>query len=162
MSQRAVIVVGFSELSWLDFQSAMNWLDHYLAPIPSVSAVFNFDYVNEVIHPVLSASRTDRFSVVGFIQMTKSAFCSDPRDRVYGILNMHAINLGISPDYSKTKEEVYEDLTRAYLRKFWGLEILTQCELGHSAAALPSWVLNYRSPNKPRKSLTSTVLVSVG
>jgi hypothetical protein len=151
LSQRAVVVVGFSELSWIDFRSAVRWIGSFVRPITSLSMVLNFDYWKTVIFSVLQASDHDDLSIVAAIRITKFAFCLDPRDRVYGVLSMNEFDLGISPDYSKTKEEVYEEFTRAYLAKFSLLNVLELCELGYLSAKLPSWVPDLSTPNPIQK-----------
>jgi len=68
--------------------------------------------------------------------------CSDPRDWVYGILNLPSRGgrlLGIMPDYKKTVDEVYEDSMRRHLFEADELNILQNCH-GQTSFNLPSWI----------------------
>jgi hypothetical protein len=56
------------------------------------------------------------------------------------------INLRIIPDYSKTKEEVYEDFVRRHIESSQRLDILALCELQNSSSDLPTWVPDLSVP----------------
>ncbi|KAH8811282.1 hypothetical protein F5884DRAFT_269737 [Xylogone sp. PMI_703] len=76
--------------------------------------------------------------------------CSDPRDKVYAILNLLAPEdrkLGIVPDYSLTTSQVYQDVVKRYIRTHGSLRILGTCEMCDSQSELPTWVPNWLVPN---------------
>lgn len=90
------------------------------------------------------------------------AKCTDPRDYIYGTLGLLSENrnLGITPDYSKSLAEVYQDITLRHIGVYESLELLDAC--GNDPAhyeclsspentKLPSWVPKWTSAS-PRRS----------
>jgi hypothetical protein len=68
--------------------------------------------------------------------------CSDPRDRVYGVLSLQEreSDMGIIPDYSKMTIEVFKDAVRKFMGVYKRcLNILQECEMTENRAG-PSWV----------------------
>ncbi|RYP44441.1 hypothetical protein DL768_009088 [Monosporascus sp. mg162] len=68
--------------------------------------------------------------------------CGDSRDKVYGLLGMAAdiAELGIAPDYSKTPEEVFEQVARSFI-KTGHLDILKLCR--SRRVQPPTWVPDF-------------------
>jgi predicted metallopeptidase len=66
--------------------------------------------------------------------------------RVYGISGMLAGDLNLSPDYSKSAEDIYEEFARASISDRITVDktlyILQLCEMQNSSSSLPSWVPN--------------------
>ncbi|KAI0866601.1 heterokaryon incompatibility protein-domain-containing protein [Xylaria cubensis] len=80
---------------------------------------------------------------------TRNAKCTDPRDRVYGLLSVvhksYAIDL--RPDYRKSVSEVYQDVVLHILERSKSLRLLTRCELDEfSNNGIPSWAPNLAIP----------------
>ncbi|KAK8147895.1 hypothetical protein G3M48_000773 [Beauveria asiatica] len=91
------------------------------------------------------------FGFTNLRQQIGNSKCSDPRDRIYGILSqLDTDHISIIPDYTKSVAEVYTDVTQKHIHHFGKLDILTQCELSEKASAhsLPSWVPDWSSPRK--------------
>jgi hypothetical protein len=109
------VIVGFSQISWPVFRAALWWAVINLIGVPSLSTVFDEKYFDTHIRGVLEVSNAGSLSTLDSIEFTKSAACFDPKDRVNGILNMCTLHLKVIPDYSKTKEKVYEQFTRAQI-----------------------------------------------
>ncbi|KAJ5798420.1 heterokaryon incompatibility protein-domain-containing protein [Penicillium pulvis] len=91
------------------------------------------------------------FSFLNLRRQIRSSKCSDPRDRLYGVLNhlRDSGDLGIIPDYNKTASDIYTDATQRHIRHTGRLAILCQCELDdHSVRSepLPSWVPDLAAP----------------
>ncbi|PKS11373.1 hypothetical protein jhhlp_003135 [Lomentospora prolificans] len=81
-------------------------------------------------------------------QMSQSK-CGDPRDRVYGVLNLltgEDQKLGIYPDYSKTVTEVYQNTTLKWIKRYGSLNLLVSCQMTTPPANLPSWVPDWSQP----------------
>ncbi|KAL1871132.1 hypothetical protein Daus18300_004877 [Diaporthe australafricana] len=78
------------------------------------------------------------------------AKCSDPRDRLYGLLSQlpERDRVGIVPDYTKSVSDVYTETTRDQIRRHNRLDIITNCELDERAPAFatPSWVPDFSTP----------------
>jgi hypothetical protein len=75
------------------------------------------------------------------IRMTKYCKCSDPRDRVYGLLSMlqkTEREIGIKPDYSLTTGQVYQDMVLRFIHHFNTLKILASCEMQEKPLDMPT------------------------
>ena len=68
-------------------------------------------------------------SMVNMLQKTKNCQYSDPRDRIFAILNLiHRYDLnGLEADYSKSTEDVFQSVILNYLSTKGTLDILSQC-----------------------------------
>ncbi|KAI1455898.1 heterokaryon incompatibility protein-domain-containing protein [Annulohypoxylon moriforme] len=90
-----------------------------------------------------------RFRFSNLRRQIRTSKCSDPRDRIYGVMGQlrDTDQIVFMPDYSKSVTEVYTDVTRKYIEHFNKLEILNQCELRPSSSylELPSWVPDWSS-----------------
>ena len=71
---------------------------------------------------------------------------SDPRDKVYGILGLLPTALEITPDYTKSLQQVYTELTQEIIRATQSFAILVDACSGVSD--LQSWVPDLRTPCK--------------
>jgi hypothetical protein len=79
--------------------------------------------------------------------------CSDSRDRVFSLLGLvkDATDFSMFPDYSKTGEEIYEELTRQFLRQ-GRFDILSYCQFPRiprnreMATWAPDWHMPTRRP----------------
>jgi hypothetical protein len=146
LSKMAVVVVGFSEVSWNTFLSVLYWTFRQPARIPSLSSIFDSDYNDSYVKPILRSTAVE-IDIIDFVQFSRYASCSDPKDRIYSMLNLisldiHRRNLGIIPDYSKTKEQVYYDFVQRYIMTLKNLRVLNLCDLRKSSPNLPSWIPN--------------------
>ena len=81
---------------------------------------------------------------------SRSASCSDPRDKIFAVLSLVRENetRGIDVDYSKPAEAVFQDLVLHSTSKLQALDILTHCELRDDTGGmkLPTWVPNWTVP----------------
>lgn len=90
-------------------------------------------------------------SLANILQKTKDCQYSDPRDRVFAILNLtHRYDVtGLEADYSKSTEEVFQSVILNYLSTRGTLDILSHCELKEpKAIKVPSWVPDWTVPNE--------------
>ncbi|EEU33466.1 uncharacterized protein NECHADRAFT_98482 [Fusarium vanettenii 77-13-4] len=85
-------------------------------------------------------------SVDRLLQMSSFRACSDPRDKIYGMLSVMPPNFTarIRADYSLSVEAVYSDVFLSYTRHFKRLTLLQQCS--RIDAAWPSWVPFWKEP----------------
>lgn len=86
--------------------------------------------------------------ILAQLSLTRTAQSTDPRDKVFGLLGMTGNS--IVPDYTKPVEEVYLDVARDILRSI-GLKAIIQCAgiVSRSHLKLPSWVLDWSTPEHP-------------
>lgn len=91
-------------------------------------------------------------SLARVLYITKSAFTSKrPEDKIFGVLGIStASELPFIPDYSKTAEEIFEEITRILLREQdWHLTLSSAGRgypSGKLAPSLPSWVPDFHGP----------------
>ncbi|KAH6657502.1 hypothetical protein BKA67DRAFT_532709 [Truncatella angustata] len=71
----------------------------------------------------------------------------DPRDRIYGILNILDDRLALRtvPDYTQTPTQVFEDVATRFIQSFKNLDILVACEFALNHAG-PSWMPDWSKP----------------
>jgi hypothetical protein len=77
--------------------------------------------------------------------------CQNPRDKVYGLLaligNISDLDFWLTPDYSKSENEVFYDTTIAMLyRERKSLKCLTGAQYGAGKNKWASWVRNFGTP----------------
>ncbi|KAI1209669.1 heterokaryon incompatibility protein-domain-containing protein [Annulohypoxylon truncatum] len=104
-------------------------------------------YLGQADTVALYSKRRFRFS--NLRRQIRTSKCSDPRDRIYGIMGQlrETDQIVFMPDYSKSVAEVYTEVTRKYIEHFNKLEVLNQCELRTPSPfpGLPSWVPDWSS-----------------
>ncbi|KAK7981425.1 hypothetical protein PG988_003663 [Apiospora saccharicola] len=76
------------------------------------------------------------------LQMLNWKGCSNPRDKIYGVLGAapRLIRDHLRPDYSLSVEEVYRIFCDTYLKNIHRLDFLDRCNLDARQIAGPSWV----------------------
>jgi hypothetical protein len=84
------------------------------------------------------------FSLYQLLSYTSEFRATDPRDRIYGKLGLHAFSrsgMRIEPDYDKTVKEVYRDFAVLGMNHYANLEILSFAGLkDRMRHDVPSWV----------------------
>lgn len=97
------------------------------------------------------------FIIQGLIVCLRGTKCTDPRDRVYGLLGIlddgHYLDV-IRPDYSKSVSEVYCSVILEHITRHGSMEFLLSCHKdsreNHSIAAadaIPTWVPDWDHPD---------------
>lgn len=84
--------------------------------------------------------------VLARFRHTKS---TDPRDKVFALLNLTLDTIGVQADYHKPTREVYIDVVRNFINSSANLDILCQSQWGvHENPNLPFWVPDFHCPGK--------------
>lgn len=96
------------------------------------------------LHTSVSYGNTDEDSVgkllLTLLRATGSRKASDERDRVYALLGLLPVNLGISPNYRVATPWVYTEVIRNIIATTRSLDVLCG-DLGRkNRGDLPSWV----------------------
>ena len=155
-NRNAVLICGLDTLSWHDFRKAIycfyrEWGafgdDDYETLFPGLGAR------SLLINNMISG---DAYLTLGaLIERTQHCKCSDPRDRVYAVLNMpnnFERNTMIKPDYTKAVNRVYQDVVLSILNNTNNIAILGYCEMqelpleSSDSLQIPSWVPDWTFP----------------
>jgi Heterokaryon incompatibility protein (HET) len=132
----SVLQCGYSTVSWSHFRSAIISLysnvQHSLqaAGLPLIK-IYRF------VWPLQSADFHELLST------TAAQLCSNPRDKVYGLLGLTSPSVlaSITPQYSKSVAFVYQDAFFAMVKETQRLDVLESCTRAHhNPYDLPSWV----------------------
>ncbi|KAK4182868.1 heterokaryon incompatibility protein 6 [Podospora australis] len=148
---QAIIKCGSREVLWTVFRTA--WLAVFRKP--SIYFGLDKEFYNRleflrwfIYHP------QSTIRLMELRDLNDNAFCVDPRDRVYGVLAMLGPAdkaLGITPDYSRTMKELYEDVATRWTIQHAPLNIILHCEFqeGQRPSSVPDWSTPLRSSMPP-------------
>ncbi|KAL2037799.1 hypothetical protein N7G274_009524 [Stereocaulon virgatum] len=135
LANTADVLCGDQLVSWEAFRRAV--LLSYMRPRPLTS-----QKVFQLALALCSYVKQYRLTLKGALYDTRHCVCSDPRDRIYAILSLVSEHQkrGLVPDYSKTTEEVFQDVILHEFENLGFLSLLTHCEMRKGATSKPSWV----------------------
>lgn len=81
-------------------------------------------------------------SISKLLLATSHSGCTDPRDRIYGLLGMCDRQLAkqIAPDYTLTAAQIYKDSALKFAQQYRSLLLLQYCDLHLRKMDGPTWV----------------------
>jgi hypothetical protein len=134
LARDALVLWGQDELSWKDLAMGASWIfdrakRRWDESDPLASYIFNVDTINATIMHYASAP-----TLLELFRSLRGFQASDPRDKVYGVLNLISLRAereAIEVDYSKTVGQVYADTVLVVIRLYSRLTTLTY--VTHSA-----------------------------
>ncbi|KAI1746970.1 heterokaryon incompatibility protein-domain-containing protein [Xylaria castorea] len=141
---KTILLCGQSDISWTVFGCAL-------------SALARNDHISGTIRGAivrvqdLCLFRHDHAPTKRALVLAARRFCSDPRDRVYGLLGILSAGLRhkIKPNYSAPSQEVLTNCVLAYIDHVRRLEILDLCATVRPLAKNgPSWVFDPCDENR--------------
>lgn len=106
----------------------------------AVSRIMSLDYLNRMWRNNCSmAGPVDFLSV---LSQSRSAFASDDKDKVYGVLGLaiDATKIIPHPDYNHTTEQLYTRLVKSHISYHRKIDIICHADNSRSQKTLPSWV----------------------
>ena len=157
-NRNAVLTCGSDTISWQDFQEALYC---FYSAWANLEDDFEGDFILypgflERIQLIVNMmDRLDDPTLGALMDSTQNCKCSDPRDRVFAVLNMLGYcerNVNIKPDYTKTVGQVYRDAVLSIVNHTNSISILAHCEMQEQPLELPdslqfpSWVRNWTIP----------------
>ena len=155
LAREGYLLCGNEELPWETLRRAILYL--HQAPMPA-----GFRHLFERCYHLANYRDKGKgvFETLDMIlEDTKSASCSDPRDKIFAVLSLARKDdtRGLDPDYAKSAEAVFQDLVLYYTFSLRSLDILTHCELRDETGGmnLPTWVPDWTMPR-----LSETILIS--
>ncbi|KAF2966662.1 hypothetical protein GQX73_g6923 [Xylaria multiplex] len=123
----------------------------------ALSAITRNDHVSDKIRGAmvrildLCLFRHEQASAKRALVLAARRFCSDPRDRVYGLLGILSVGLRqkIQPDYNTPTQEVLTNCALAYIDHVRRLEVLDLCATVRPLTKNgPSWVFDPCDENR--------------
>ena len=91
-----------------------------------------------------------RMSLLNALLAVRSANCSDPRDKVYGVLGMAEdtdpeVVRAVKVDYNIGVEDLYKQVAKIIIDKTRSLQILRCCFPSKANSRLPTWVPDWNT-----------------
>jgi len=116
--------------------------------ISALTAVNQFNFLIDV------RSREESFLTI--LAMFRGRSCSDPLDKIYGMLGLarNVYKECVTPDYTRTVEEVFEAFVLELIKRTGELEIFSHV-LGRQLAGLPSFVPDWTDEADTKKRMSS-------
>ena len=135
----AVIICGDATVSWEDFRKAIYSLARQQTPLSQ-----------NLERAYLISTISSFGTLIQVLQRTQDAQCSNPRDKIYAVLNLVSEHerRAIQPDYEKSPSEVFRDLMLTRTLRYENLALLTICDLQDDRGELPSWAPNLSVPRR--------------
>ncbi|EPE03851.1 HET domain-containing protein [Ophiostoma piceae UAMH 11346] len=144
-NDKATAICGRSSMSWYHFKGAiMTLLNNNTIP-PSVR-----ELAESLIHLVI---RPSIIPIPDLFTMSRMRKCTDPRDKIYGILGMapREFVLEMRPHYTKSIEFIYAHAVMTYAKMKHSLVLIQLCQISQrdpSARNLPSWIPDFSKPEQ--------------
>ncbi|KAL6879465.1 hypothetical protein HDV57DRAFT_509950 [Trichoderma longibrachiatum] len=141
----AIMLCGRDEMRWDDFRQAIMCL-YFNTCDPDIPPSELRLYRSKLEHASQLARCKIQTNTTGILSLTKNCRCFDPRDRVYAVLSfvdsLNPISPYITPDYRKTKKQVYLELFLAVYQNFGSsLTMLALSQAGKGDT--PTWLPDY-------------------
>jgi hypothetical protein len=120
LAQDGLMLWGSEEVPWSDVQLAALWIHNKTAcPDPSDAVASRLDTFSISRAEWLNAAGNTNPPLLEVLQDFRERDCTDPKDKVYGLLGLVAPDEAkfIHVDYNKSVGEVYADTVLAGIRK---------------------------------------------
>lgn len=130
---QATLVCGRDTIAWRDFWRAVLCL-HNKDSLPSI-------WFRERCRHIVFL-KVEATAISSILDISRSKGCSDPRDKIYGLLGITPANFaaGIEVDYSRPAAEVYKEAFMTHLESTQRLELLKHCDIANHRPGGPTWV----------------------
>jgi Heterokaryon incompatibility protein (HET) len=94
---------------------------------------------------------SDSWSLIDILERSRHASSTDPRDRVFALLNLCKDDppLGLLPDYTTTVADTYKTVARALVMAGKGHRVLCNALLSDTVLGMPSWVPDWSLQGLP-------------
>jgi Heterokaryon incompatibility protein (HET) len=148
-NSEAIVMCGFTTIAWQTFRNAIFCLRNKSKKKECLGdKATPFNYRLEMVYQLCDIESPVPFG--RHLRQTKLCKCSDPRDRIYAMLNtitQEERKMAIKPDYSQTVGEVYQNVVLRWIDHFKDLKLLAFCEMQDEPATMPTWIADWSVPN---------------
>ena len=153
LANRAHFVCGEETMTWMAFRKSVLCLQGRREPgyIKGFSRLVSRAWQ---ICSLNSDTGPRELHLGHVLEQTKGAQCSDPRDRIYAVLNLvsEQYRYELQPNYKKSVFDVFADVVMQDIRNSGQFLLLTHCGLRDEVCTMPSWIPNWSVP-KPFTTL---------
>lgn len=151
--ERIHMLCGFQRTSWEQFCYAVAYLRSINASDPDKVG----DRLENVRKTMIYKECGFSDSLIDLLPRTRYLKCSDPRDKVYAVLNLASnASSDIQSDYSKSTSEVFRKVMEHSLSKVKSLRLLANCSLRERKLGMPTWVPDWSVPSHSETRLENT------
>ncbi|KAL8783756.1 MAG: hypothetical protein Q9195_009283 [Heterodermia aff. obscurata] len=148
--ERIHMLCGFERTSWEQFCYAMVYLQSIDASNPDKIG----DRLDKVRLTMTYKEGRFRDHLIDLLRTTRYLQCSDPRDKVYALLNLVSEDSWkIQPDFSKPTPEVFQSVIEHSLNEDKSLLLLTDCAVRERTPSMPSWVPDWSIKSQFRETI---------
>jgi hypothetical protein len=151
--KNAMLMCGFEFIAWNEFYRVVVHSRHFTRAIQCIgrTRVKSYALLKSRLDLIIALIPRTGSSLGSDLNRCRISRCSDPRDRIYALLNLLNTErrfqwLNIVPDYTKSAEEVYEGLARKLFVGNQSLHYLMFCGLEKGRMKMPSWVPDWSLP----------------
>lgn len=146
-ARRLVVLCGDLEFDWDALGSTASWVQKQVmqsgfADFKRFEHTFTFEASN-----LYDRDYSEHSDWVEVLSSYRSLASTDPRDKVYALLGLPSFSqisktsTSISPDYNKSKLEVYTDVVETAIRSYRNLRILSYVQYGPTLPKdWPTWI----------------------
>jgi hypothetical protein len=149
-NDQAILKVGPYSMLWNVFYAACYYFEKKMAV--HAPQYFNLPNIQLYLRDVQSIGQAGILQDHGLKHSywkTRFTRCSDPRDRVFGMINIVHRLRGIQPDYTMSVSQVFQQVVLNDLAQSRALDFLSCNELQEqSNTDIPTWAPDWSRPSK--------------
>lgn len=136
-NSQAIVVCGLDSIAWPRFRRAVSALTTKDLPLATLRQRI------DQLYPITFESGLASASLL--LGTSRTRKCTDPRDKIYGILSIAgpAFSSLVGVSYTKSAGQVYEEVFMAYSNKVQRLDLLPACDSSECNVECPSWVPDF-------------------
>ncbi|KAI8635167.1 heterokaryon incompatibility protein-domain-containing protein [Xylariaceae sp. FL1651] len=147
--QAAIVRCGKASVPWLSFLVAAYAIESSWFIVEAiVTSVFPDDKVDSFNNGIRMAQcrRVDPthppYALLELLHQHRDCESTDPKDKVYGLLGLSgdAEDIGITPNYGRSPEEIFTDLFKKHVLATKSLDMICAVRFPKKFDSLPSWV----------------------
>ena len=136
------VLCGDRSVPWEALVLTATYLNTTLKELREASAI---EKIPNIIHVREKPKADESPGLLQRLLDTRHCKSTDPRDKIYALLNMVTEPSEVFADYTRSKEDVYKWLARFMIDRDCCLDVLSGVQ-GKPVKGLPSWVPDWSQP----------------
>lgn len=128
----------------------------FITTNPAVSGKTQLNLLMELGLCEILSGGDNSLSLIDILERSRHASCTDPRDRIFALLNISndKESIGLQPDYTSTVSETYKLAAQALVVAGHGHRLLRNGWLSDSELDLPSWAPDWSLESVPYDTIS--------